>query len=135
MTVEADLISYMLTLTAITDLVSDRIQPVSRVQGDPLPGITVTRISGGPLYADDGEVGIADMRVQVDCWGAQYRDAKGLAEVVVEALSAVRDVEQGGTSFTYIMLDNEQDLREGGGNAPEYLFRTSLDFTILSQEV
>lgn len=127
--VDRDLIALLAADAALQALVADRVTPVSQQQGAPRPAVTVARISGGPEYADDGEVGLLQARFQVDCWGDTYPSAKDTARAVTAALSAVRDVTQGTTTFLYILLDSEQDVREGGGNAAEYLFRTILDFT------
>ena len=130
MTVEADLIGYLLADSGVAAIVGTRITPVSRTQGDPLPALTVTRVSGAPLYADEGEVGLTNARIQVDSWGSTYTSAKDLAAAVLTRLSAVQDVLQGSTTFIYITMDNEQDFREGGAGEPEYLFRVSQDFIV-----
>ena len=127
---EADLISYLLADVQVAALVGDRVRPNLRPQGEALPSVTVTRISGGPEYADDGEVGLLDARVQVDCWGDTYTVAKGTAGAVTNRLSAVRDVVEGATTFLYVTLEDERDLSEVGANRAEYLHRVSLDFRV-----
>ncbi len=133
MTVKA-LISYMLTQSAITDITGTRITPGHRTQGADLPACTVHHVSGVDLYADDGEVGLVNPRIQIDCYGETYGDAKDLAEAVKGALSAVQDLTHDGVNFIYIMLDLEQDIQEGGSNTSEYLAHTALDFTIWTGE-
>ena len=97
-----------------------------------LPAVVLTRISGGPLYADDGEVGLEQARIQVDCWAETYAAAKLLARAVAACLSAFEGT-VGATVFQFIELDIEQDLREGGGNAAAYPFRTALDFLVWAE--
>jgi hypothetical protein len=92
----------------------------------------LTRISGGPLYADEGEVGLEQARIQVDCWDTTYGGAKLVARAVKASLSAYAGV-AGATTFQFIELDMEQDLREGGGNAADYPFRTALDFLVWAE--
>jgi hypothetical protein len=123
---EAGIITHLLAGTAIAVVVGTRVYPVDRPQGSAFPALTVTRISGGPLYADDGEVGLDNGRVQVDCWALTYTAAKDLASLVRARLSAVRDV----SGFRYIMLDSERDIREGGGNVAEYPFHVSQDYNV-----
>lgn len=130
--VDKDLIAYLTADTALQALVGQRVYPVARPQGSARPAVEVSRIYGAPEYADDGEVGLQQARFQVDCWGDDYASAKNTGRAVTARLSAVRDVTQGTTTFLYIMLDNEQDLREGGSGEAEYLFRTLLDFTVVS---
>lgn len=130
MTLEGALIQYLLAGAGVTAIVGDRVTPISRTQGDPLPAVTVTRVSGAPLYADDGEVGLTNARVQVDSWAETATAARDLSDAVRTRLSAVQDVLQSGVTFIYIMLDNEQDFREGGSQEPDYLFRVSQDFIV-----
>lgn len=124
---EKDLIALMLAL-----LPGATVTPVARTQGSPLPAVVIQRVSGGPEYADDGEVGLLGARVQVDCWGETYAAAKDQAIAVRGALSALRDRVQGATTFIYVTLEDERDTREPGYNNAEYLFRTSLDFDVWS---
>ncbi len=129
---EKDLIGLLLANAPIVAIVGDRVTPLARTQGAALPAIVVQRIGNGPEYADDGEVGIESARVQIDCWAETYGAAKDLSGAVRDALSALADVIQGSTTFLYIVLEEERDLREPGGNAPEYLFRVSMDFLVWS---
>lgn len=128
--VETAVIDYLLAASAITAIVGTRVHPVSRPQGSALPCVVVTRISGAPLYADDGEVGLQDARVQVDSWAISYGAAKDLAKTVTDRLSAARDVSQSGVTVRYAMLDTEQDGRESGSDDFEYLFRVRQDYTV-----
>jgi len=128
---EADFIALLLADPGVSGIVSDRVRPFAAPQDEVRPSITIQRVSGAPGYADDGEIGLNEARLQVDCWGNTYGAVKDLARFVQLATSAVRDVTQGTTFFVYIMLDNERDFRESGANAAEYLFRTSLDVIVL----
>lgn len=128
---EKDLIAYMLTLSAITTLCNSRIYPVDRPQGTDLPALTLLRVSGGPEYADDGEVGLEFGRIQVRSWGVSYASAKDLAIAVQNALSATVDVTEGETTFRQIHVDTIRDQpRVSGSNTAEYLFSTTLDLLI-----
>ena len=129
---EASLIQLLLSDSGVSAHVSTRVYPGARQQGSALPAITLTRISGGPLYSDEGEAGLDDARIQIDCWAETYSAAKLLARAVKAVLSGF-DGTVGTTSFACVWLDNERDFRETGSNAAEYLFRTSLDFTVSTQ--
>lgn len=125
-----DLIALLLTASAVTALVDNRIRPGSRDQEDALPSISVNRISGAPEYADDGEAGISEHRVQVDCWADTYTGAHAVAVAVQTALSAIQDVTQGATTFIFITLETTRDMRETGTAQADYPFRVSLDFSV-----
>jgi hypothetical protein len=129
---EEALFTLLLGDTGLAPMVGGRIYPSARPQASPLPAITLQRIGGGPLYADDGEVGLEEARLQIDCWGATYTSAKQVARAVTLRLSGF-DGQVGATVFQSIELDAERDLREPGSNAAEYPFRTSLDFIIWSE--
>ncbi len=126
---EAAFIGILTAAAGVSAIVGTRVYPQSRPQGSLYPSLTCTRISGGPLYDDDGEVGLENARIQVDCWAEDYGAAKDLARAVRGVLSAFEGV-AGSVDFRYIMLDDERDLRESGGNVAEYPFRTVLDFNV-----
>lgn len=134
---EEAIIAYLLAGAGVTALADTRVFPGARPQQSSLPSVVLTRVDGAPLYADDGEAGLEDGRIQIDCWGRTYTDAKQLARAVVDRLSAffgtvslnVDTSPAPAVTFQYIMLDSERDFRESGSNAAEYLYRTSLDFT------
>ena len=119
----------LLATAGVTALVSQRVYCGSRPQGGTLPDIIINRISGAPVYTDDGESGLATARLEIDCWGETYAAAKNAARAVIASLSAYVGT-SGATTFQYVLLDAERDFREGGGNASEYPFRTNLDFII-----
>ena len=129
---EEALIAHLLSDSGVSALVSNRVHPGSLPQGAVLPAIVMNRISGGPQYADEGETGLNEARVQFDCWADSYPQAKRVARAVTARLSAFVGT-VGATTFAHILLDDERDLREGGGNAAEYPFRTSLDFSVWTQ--
>lgn len=131
---EADIIALMLASVPLTALVSGRIWPVSRPQNSALPGVTVTRISGAPSYADDGETGLLDARIQIDCWGSSYATVAAVADAVTAHLSAMADVTQGGTIFVLIMIDDRRDMRESGTDQAEYIYRTLVDLAVVYKE-
>jgi hypothetical protein len=124
---EHGIIAKLLASGGVTALVSTRVYPGRRPQASALPAIDVASISGAPVYTDQGEAGLATARIEVNCWGATYTSAKQVARAVTAALSAFFG-EVGGVRFEFILKDAERDFSEGGGNAAEYLFRTSLDF-------
>jgi hypothetical protein len=116
--------------TALTTLIGERLQWGFREQATALPAVTLTKISGGPLYSDEGEVGLDETRVQIDCWAASFTSATAVARAVREQLSGYFDA-----NFRYISLDVQRDMREGGANQEEYEYRVSMDFIILHRSI
>jgi hypothetical protein len=129
---EEAIIAKLLADSGVTAIVQARVFPVSRPQGTALPAVTVTRVSGGPEYADDGEAGLEEARIQIDCRADTYQAAKLLARAVTASLSAFQGT-VGATTFQDIELDIERDLRESGTNAADYPFRISLDFIVWAE--
>lgn len=111
-------------------LVGSRIQWGLREQASGLPAVTLFKVSGGPLYSDEGEVGLDEHRVQVDCWAESYGDATAVAREVREQLSGYHDA-----NFRYISLDAQRDLTEGGANQAVYEYRISMDFIIIHRSI
>jgi hypothetical protein len=72
----------------VTALVSDRISPVLKSQGQVLPAVTVTSVSSTPENALGGYDGLDTVRVQVSAWAATYIEAVALAMACRTALQA-----------------------------------------------
>jgi hypothetical protein len=126
---EGALIDLIKADSFIGAVVGARVYPLRLPQGSAMPAIVSTRVSGQPLYADDGEVGLQSARVQVDVWATTYTQAKDLAQLVRARLSAFSGVHDG-VNISYIMLDEERDLSESGANASEYRMRVAMDFIV-----
>ena len=129
---EEAIIARLLADTGVAAIASTRVFPGMRPQGSTLPAAVLNRISGGPLYADDGEVGLEQARIQIDCWAETYTGAKKLSRAVTACLSAFEGT-VGTTTFEFIELDIERDLQEGGSDAATYPFRTALDFLCMAK--
>jgi hypothetical protein len=130
MALEGAIVSKLRATSGVTDITGLRIWPARRVQARDLPAITVQRVSGAPVYTNDGESGLAEARIQIDSWGATYTEAKNAARAVQTALSAFTGTVDS-VAFRFSYLDTERDDQEGGGDEPEYLFRTSMDFMVM----
>lgn len=126
---EGALIDLIKDDVAVAGIVAGRVYPVRRPQGSAFPAIVVTRISGQPLYSDEGEVGLQNARVQVDSMAMTYTAAKDLAQMVRTRLSGFSGV-NAGIDFSFIMLDEERDLSESGANVAEYPVRIAMDFIV-----
>lgn len=127
---EEAIIGLLLAASGVAALAGARVFPGTRPQAAALPAIVINKISAAPSYSDDGEDGIREDRVQIDCWGETYTAAKNTARAVIAALSAFQG-QSASVNIRYITLDLEHDLRETGGNAADYPFRTSLDFNVI----
>lgn len=76
-------------------------------QATPLPRIALTKVGGTPVSADDGDSGLKETRVQVDCFASSFLGATQVARSVEERLSGI-SVTTGGIEFQGIYLDSER---------------------------
>jgi len=131
--VEAAIISMLLADASVAAIVGTRVYPLSRPQGSAFPSISLFSVDGGPEYADDGETGHEVRRVQVDGWAMTYTETKAIAAAVRNVLSFFFGTAFG-VFFAVIILEDERDFREGGGDQTEYPFHVTLDFVVTTGE-
>lgn len=128
---EADLRAMLLA----ADLGAERIAWGERPQGGPLPAIVLTRISGSPIYAQDGVAGMTETRVQADVWtDALYSDALIVGKALEALLSGYRGT-FGSTRFHGVFSQGASDSREAGTGDADRFFRVSIDFIIHHSEI
>jgi hypothetical protein len=105
----------------VTVLVGTRITPMVRPQDLTLPAITMQRISMVPSNSLQGNAGLDIARVQVDCWGATYTDARSLATAARAAMDAAAS----------ILMDSEQDV-QFIEEPPNGIYRIIQEYTVFS---
>lgn len=125
---EEDLVARMLANTALTDLVSTRINWLNRPQEEGLPAVTLQVISGGRDYHMKGATGLRSPRIQVDCWGSSYLEAKAVSRALVGAIEPP-DV-QGATRFIASFLENETDFPPEDLAGGVTAYRVSMDWIL-----
>ena len=116
-----DVLTGNATVTALAP--AARINWGSRPQGSPLPAVVLNVVSDNEGLTLKGRDGLSVGRVQVDCYGATYTQAKQLSRAVRSALSGYR-----GGSFRLVEHVATRDSREGGTNEADRPFRVMLDF-------
>jgi len=128
---ETALTSLLLAHTALTTLVWQRITFNNRQQATGLPAVVLNRISGERIYHMGGSSNLTQSRIQIDCYGATWPQAKSVARAVISRLSGFN-----GTATASViraaMLDSERHFFDG--EDPEAVHRVSLDFNIWAFE-
>jgi hypothetical protein len=81
-------------------------------------------------YADDGETGLTNCRIQVDVYASSYATAKTTAKAVMTRMNSAVDQAVSGVTFRSVTLDSEQDMREG---PLSYEHRVSQDYIIIAE--
>jgi hypothetical protein len=117
MTFEADLVAHLVADSGIVAVVSNRIRPIVRKQGESNPCITYHRVAGVPMADLDGLDGkLIDIRLQLDCWAAGFEAAAALGELVRTRL-------QTSASSFVARVNFDEDLYEDDAR----IFRRMLD--------
>lgn len=128
---EEAIINRLLATAGVTALVGTRVYPGTRRQGSPLPALVFNRISGVRDYTMVEPSGLVESRVQIDAWASEWLGAKTLARAVRASLSGIKGTFSG-IEVQGVFLDGERDTFEG--EAPERLYRVSMDFNVWAVE-
>lgn len=94
---------------------------------DVLPSIRLQVVGKVPIYAYGGRVGLTPYRVQVDCFGARYGEAKRVARAAEAAVGTLAR-----PSWDACFIEAERDDQENDA-AGKPVHRTSLDCRIWHQ--
>ena len=101
-------------------------------QGDPLPALVLTRVSGGSDYTYKGPAGLRRARVQIDSYGDSNASARSLQRALWAAMDG-QVFTQGGIWFQSLLAD-ARDLTEPGLTDAETVHRISSDFNLNFRE-
>lgn len=129
MAMEEALRAQLTANAGLAALVGSRVSWGLRPRGNALPAVALHLIGAGPDYTMDGASGLAQSRVQIDCWALSYADMAAVARAVTAALSGLSFTVEG-VVFQGLFLDSGRDLPDEGTPPDEMFFRRSLDFMI-----
>lgn len=88
--------SYMLTKTAITSLVGQRIYFVRRPQKSSVPSVTLFKSSEDHNHKLSTRSGIVWTRIQIECFSSLYVTSAELAEAIYKCgIDSVRGITHG----------------------------------------
>lgn len=119
--------SHLLAQNPLTALTSTRIDWGARPQGKASPCVVLHRVGGEREQSMEGPDGVIASRVQVDCWGVTYTDAKAVAVQVMAALNGYR-----AGAILRVFIDSERD--DQFLDPPDPLYRTRLDLRVWHTE-
>jgi len=107
----SSLAAYLLAQSAITTLVSTRIDPLVLRQASAMPALVFTKISTSrpAHHGASGYGGYEVARFQIDCWATTYAGAKALGQKVRAALEGKQGVLSGAVSVNAILFVTEFD--------------------------
>lgn len=98
-----------------------------------LPAVVLEKISAPRDYTYTGPSNLIESRVQADCFGESYANAKAAARSVISALSNYSGT-QSGVVIQRVTIENERDFQGQESGADRYLFATSVDLLIWHDE-
>jgi hypothetical protein len=125
--VDQALVTYLRNTTAISALAGTNIDWGLRPQGSALPALGLTVISRVPVDSDEGDSGLWQSRVQIDCWAASMTGAKALAMAVKALLSGKRH-ESTPSFLEGVWSENETDYSAEIDKGGTPIMRVSVDF-------
>jgi len=79
---------YLLASAGLVALVGERVAWGALPRKGAMPSLSIHLAGGGLSYTSKGAIGLRKVRVQIDCWGANYLQARDLALAVVAACGA-----------------------------------------------
>lgn len=87
--VESAIVTRLAAVSAVTTIVSTRIEPMYTGQTTALPCVSYQRIGGGPINVMGTALTTTTVntQLQVDCWALTYTSLVSLANAVKSALS------------------------------------------------
>lgn len=127
-TFQQQLVAHISNTTAITNLVASRVWHIYAKQGETLPYVVYSIVSGNDEQSHQGDLSMDSYRVQFDIYGGNSRVIGQIRDALKNALSGLSRKSTFGNGSVIIghsVYDTEADFFE---EAPEY-YRKTVDIT------
>jgi hypothetical protein len=124
---EEDLVSWLRADAALWPGATINWNARDRAAG--LPALVLRVITRNPDYTLGGPSGLAETRLQADCYGATYLAARTLARAVEARLSGQRFI-HGATRFSGVFMNGSRDDFMAEANGADKIHRVMLDFNV-----
>lgn len=85
------IITHLKTITAVTDLAGTRFRPDELAEGETLPAVRYTVMAEDTYKTHGGKIGLAETRLQLDCYAITRAAANDLADEIVGSLDGLAD--------------------------------------------
>lgn len=129
---EEALRAYLLADGPVNTACGGRMYWSVRPQGSVYPSCVLTIISRLPERTYTAPAGLAQARVQVDCYGDTYAQAKALYRAVKAVLNNLSFTNSGKRFWGF--AENERDLTDTGTTDAARVFRVSADFLLWHED-
>ena len=108
MSIQADIRTYLLTQTGITDLIDSRIYALKLPIDVTFPALTYSTVSSIRTRSHSGDSSLTTPRIQLSCWGEVYEDCRNLVTQLVNSLESYKGL-MGSTTVYSSFVENEID--------------------------
>lgn len=112
--IEPGIVALTLADAATAALIGTRIYPLLLPDDCPLPAVSYHLISTVDSYTLDGPLSLVQVRLQIDCWGTSYADARAAAQVLKKLLNGYTGTLPNGVAVENIVRDGEQSGFDSG---------------------
>jgi len=117
------------TVTALTNLIEDKLYYVKAPQDVEEPYVIFFKVSAPREHSLDGAAGLATARFQFSIFTETYYEAKQIAQQIHLTLQGMNKIIGGaGGVYVNILYDNEQDLTE------DEIFHIVQEFIVIHNE-
>lgn len=131
-------VQLLLAAPAVSAIVADRVWPRFMPDGQTFPACVVTKVSGLGEYTNDGDAGLENARVQVDCYAVTAEECIRLRTAVRRLLSGYKGGLESGSpcaiASSFCMTDMDLTVTETERTGPR-LKRRMLEFSIWNREL
>lgn len=127
---DAAITALLLQAAGVTTLCGSRITQQRRAQGAGLPAVVLHQISDVRSRRLNGEVSMRRARLQIDCWGRTFAEARALAAAVIAALDKARFIHPSADVRGVFLIEADDDVPPDTPEVPAQPFRTRLDFMV-----
>ena len=126
--------TYLLTKSAVTDVISTRLRPDVLAQSDSLPAATYSEIYTNHIHTVSAAAGIEECMLEIVCYSSTRTQADSLADTIRQQLQGYRGA-SGSVQVMSCQLDDTghgYEKPEDDSDQGKYL--TALRFRIHVQE-
>lgn len=94
MTVEKKLYEALKIWPPLTRLIDGRLYPVRIPQGEKLPVVVYSRVSGAPYNCLGSDYRTVRVRIRLDVWAATYDEAHSIADALASGIASAEGFEK-----------------------------------------
>ena len=126
--------TYLLTKSAITDVIGTRLRPDILAQSDTLPAMTYTEMYTNHFYTIDAAAGIENCMLEIMVYSETRTQADSLADLVRQQLQGYRGTAGSGEVISCKLDDTGHGYEQPTDDSDNGKYISGLRFDIHVQE-